>query len=78
MKGVRVVGAQGEVPSDAAADFGSGEIGGVGVDLKNNVVGNKPEAAARVCASIIEEAVTKVEGFSGRICLLRGNRVEGW
>ena len=55
---------------DATAGFGGNEVRRVRVDSEDHIVGNKPEAAARVSSSVIEEAVTEIEGFCGRVGLL--------
>ena len=62
---------------DTAAGFGSDKIGGVGVNVKDHIVGNKPEATAGVGTRIVEEAVAEVEGFCRRIGLLSRDRIEG-
>ena len=63
---------------DAAAGFGSDEVGGVGVNGENHIVGNKPEAAAGVGARIVEEAVTVLKGFRGGVRLLGRDGIERW
>ena len=56
--GAGVICAELEMAGDAASGFRGNEIGGVGVDLEEHIVGNKPEVAPRVSCCVVEEAIT--------------------
>ena len=64
------------MPCDTTAGLWGDEVCGIGVYLEKHVVGNKPEVAAGVSSSVIEEAVAELKFFCCRICLLSRDRVE--